>query len=117
MIDRDNYRLELTGALDTRYVISKVWLKWPSPSLDSALLESAERRPVGTALEAATHSLIILLGGSLKAEGASSPHPARTDFGDGGCGKSHPQAALEAATLRIKSLSTVEDPIKSKLTD
>jgi len=32
------------------------------------------------------------LGGSLKAEG----------FGDGGFGKSHPQAELEAATLRIK---------------
>ncbi len=47
------------------------------------------------------------LSGSLKAEG----------FGDGGCRKSHPQAALEAATLRIMSLSTVEKPIKSKLKD
>ncbi|MFQ6035741.1 MAG: O-antigen ligase family protein [Sedimentisphaerales bacterium] len=32
----------------------------------------------------------VRLGGSLKAEG----------FGDGGCGQSHPQAALEAATRR-----------------
>jgi len=46
-------------------VFSYVWLKWPFPSLDSALPESK--------LEAATHSLLILLGGSLKAEG----------FGDG----------------------------------
>jgi len=46
------------------------------------------------------------LGGSLKVEG----------FGDGGCGKSHPQAALEAAPLRIKSMPAVEEPIKSKLT-
>ncbi len=50
---------------EAEYVFSDVWLKWPSPSLASALLESAVRCPQGTALEAATHSLLILLGGSL----------------------------------------------------
>ncbi|MFZ2147085.1 MAG: hypothetical protein WAV28_07685, partial [Sedimentisphaerales bacterium] len=46
-------------------MFSRVWLKWPSPS---SSFDSAQ-----DLLEAATHSLLILLGGSLKAEG----------FGDG----------------------------------
>ena len=72
--------------LSAKYVFSHVWLKWPSPSLDSALLESK--------LEAATHSLLILLGGSLKAarlgarRGGARRSPegqaiAREGFGDG----------------------------------
>jgi hypothetical protein len=47
------------------YVFNQVWLKWPSPSSSFDFAQDS--------LEAATHSLIILLGGSLKAEG----------FGDG----------------------------------
>jgi len=41
-------------------------------------------------------------------------------IGDGGCGKNHPQATLEAATLRIPpeaDLPAAEQPIKSKLTE
>jgi hypothetical protein len=55
------------------YVFIHVWLKLSSPrppsawraSLDSVLLESAVRCLQGTAIKAATHSLLILLGGSL----------------------------------------------------
>jgi threonine dehydrogenase-like Zn-dependent dehydrogenase len=45
--------------------------------------------------------LTVRLGGSLKAE----------DFGDGGYGKSHPQAALEAATLSALSDAGYDDII------